>query len=253
MNFGRINQGVLTGAISVTPGCVFYPCSFVSMGDWAGRLGNMTTKVGVIQLENVLVYGSYKFSLTGTVPQRVGYINATYECGKAYGLIGELVFGAPAISWTIAGNMVPSEGEILVNGNVANRHLLQQISHSVWLGPKDPWLFRKDVKTLIAVGLRESRIEFSLGEIVEVFGLERLDRPLKFCGNERWRASIAIGFSQGKSVFCFPWLWYDFVRQYKKLWMKRVFGFLKENNRLVVVPTGNDEISEICDEVAIFL
>lgn len=205
-----------------------------------------------IELRAVSINGTYAFELIGKVRQTIVYFNAVFESGKVYGLIGELVFGAPAISWCVAGMIIPREGIILVDDKIATHHLLRKISHRVWVEPKELPFFERNVRTLIRKGLEESDIEQSFEEVIRVFGLERLDRPLRQCSGERWRASIAIGFLQGKSVFCFPWLWHDFVEKYKDAWMKHIFDFLRENHRLVLVPTNNDKIGNICDEVMYF-
>lgn len=209
--------------------------------------------MNTIELRSICIHDTYEFELTGEVLQHIAYANATYEFGKVYGLIGELVFSVPGISWCVSGEIVPTEGVILVDGEPATRRLLRNISHRVWVEPKKSWPFEKTVRSWIREALRKhSYTTLSFDEVVETFGLTRLDRPMTKISGERWRTSIAIGFLQGKRVFCFPWLWHHVVEMYRDVWMKRVFDFLRENHCLVLVPTNNDQISAICDEVAYF-
>lgn len=208
--------------------------------------------MNTIELKHVCIRGTYDFELTGKARQVVGYVNAAFESGKVYGLIGELVFGAPAISWCIAGRIRPYEGTVLVDGKEATRHILRGISHRVWVDPREHSRRRRTVGDLITESLKKSGVDLSLKDLVQILGLERLDRPLRQCSGERWRASIAVGLSRGKSVFCFPWLWYDFVNTYRDIWMAHVFDFLRQNRCLVLVPTANAEIGQVCDEVMSF-
>jgi hypothetical protein len=92
-------------------------------------------------------------------------------------------------------------------------------------------------------------IAYSLEDLPDAFALQRLHRPLQQCSTERWRASPAIGFSRGKPVLCFPWMWREFVAGYRDLWIGPFFGFLRDNGCLVVAPTSNVDVDTICDEV----
>ena len=66
----------------------------------------------------------------------------------------------------------------------------------------------KSVEELVSKGLKTSKLAYSSNDICDMFNMEnfRFKQPIKAVGNERFRAMAAIGFSYGKSVFCFPWM-----------------------------------------------
>ncbi|MBP3392296.1 MAG: hypothetical protein J6L76_05870 [Clostridia bacterium] len=66
----------------------------------------------------------------------------------------------------------------------------------------------KTVRQLIQRSIKETGIVDSAEEIREMFHLdaERFERPLSQVGNEIFRMMAAIGYCEGKQVFCFPWL-----------------------------------------------
>ncbi len=61
---------------------------------------------------------------------------------------------------------------------------------------------------LIQNGLRRTRSKQSLEEVRSLFGIspERFDRPLSDLTDELPQAMAAVAYSQGKDVFCFPWM-----------------------------------------------
>lgn len=67
---------------------------------------------------------------------------------------------------------------------------------------------RKTVRKLIEAGLKSGKTNKTINEISEIFLLseDRLDRPICYTGNERFRSMSAVGYAFGKQIFCFPWL-----------------------------------------------
>lgn len=64
------------------------------------------------------------------------------------------------------------------------------------------------VDKLVAKGLKKSKADTTPEEIRKLFCIdkERFTRPLSQLGNEVFQAMAAIGYANGKDVFCFPWL-----------------------------------------------
>ena len=100
----------------------------------------------------------------------------------------------------------------------------------------------KSVKRLIIEGLKKSNSKIQYEEIKSLFGLddERINRPLKACGNEKIRAMAAIGYAFGKQIFCFPWL--SKIRySYFYNHIKYVVDTLITLGAIVIVPTEEEE------------
>ena len=100
----------------------------------------------------------------------------------------------------------------------------------------------KSVKSLIIKGLKKSKSKNKYEEIKNLFCLddERIDRPLKACGNEKIRAMAAIGYAFGKQVFCFPWL---SKRRYSYFYnhIKYAVDTLTSLGAIVIVPREDEE------------
>lgn len=88
----------------------------------------------------------------------------------------------------------------------------------------------------------------TLEKYIQRFNLipERLNRSLDKYSNERYQASLAIGSSQGKEIFCFPWLYPDIIdREWGKL--KSILDFITEYGALVIVPVDINYIRTLKD------
>lgn len=59
-------------------------------------------------------------------------------------------------------------------------------------------------------------------------------------GDERWKASIAIGFAYCKKIFCYPWMNSKDIELLKEQMTKSI-KVLTENNCIVVLPTTKEE------------
>jgi hypothetical protein len=92
-------------------------------------------------------------------------------------------------------------------------------------------------------------------EIIEKFGLTpaRYSRKLSQLSNEGWSASCAIGFANGREIFCFPHLDYigtTLIRDYRYLWFEDLINLLKSTGALVILPAELSEAANgLCDEV----
>ena len=104
---------------------------------------------------------------------------------------------------------------------------------------------RKSVKQMILSGLKKSGCSVSFEEIVTIFGLsnDRLNRPLKQCGNEGLRAMVAILFSYEKNIFCFPWLSKNRYESQHSHYVK-ICDILSSFGKTVIIPTARDVVSK---------
>ena len=98
---------------------------------------------------------------------------------------------------------------------------------------------RKTILQLIEKGIKKSKINQTAEKICNLFLLdsERIHRPIKYVGNERFRAMAAVGYSFGYQVFCFPWLSKKMFNYYTNniLWLLDILEKLKV---VVIVPRG---------------
>ncbi len=96
------------------------------------------------------------------------------------------------------------------------------------------------VKDLVIKGLETSGKNLSADEIMEIFRItpSLYDRPLTGVGNEIFRATAAIGYANGRDVFCFPWLSRKRFEYYHGN-IKDVLEILESLGMLVILPIGN--------------
>ena len=97
----------------------------------------------------------------------------------------------------------------------------------------------KSVYKMITLGIKKSGIKKSPQEICDMFKLtsERINRPIRCVGNERFRAMAAIGYAYGKEVFCFPWLSNRMATYYGKN-LSWLLDLLEKLNVISILPVG---------------
>lgn len=97
------------------------------------------------------------------------------------------------------------------------------------------------------------RKDFTVEKIIELFGLskDRLSYKVEELSWERWRASMAIGFAQGKSIYCFPWcstMWINDLILNSGI--HRCIDIVKKYGSIIIIPTSKTEsIEYLVDEV----
>ena len=178
------------------------------------------------------VVSSVKFKFTTGVNMLVGDIDSGIW-GMSYLLsmfnridIKKSCFQYPLVA-TVNGNEMP---------------LKELTKHCCYLDQEQYPLFlskRKTVRQLIDTGVKKSQSALKPNEIIELFALssERLDRPICYVGNERFRAMAAVGFAFSKQVFCFPWLSKKMFDYYNNniLWL---LDTLEKSEAIAIVPVG---------------
>ncbi len=98
------------------------------------------------------------------------------------------------------------------------------------------------VEKKIACGVKKSKSEKTTKEICEMFELtpERLNRPLRAVGNERYRAMAAIGYAYGKEVFCMPWFSNGRIK-YFHMHFKTIQKVLEKERKVFIFPHAPSE------------
>lgn len=97
----------------------------------------------------------------------------------------------------------------------------------------------KTVRQLITEALKQRNSLGTVEMIRRQFCLDesRFERPLSQTGNEIFRMMAAIGYSEGKQIFCFPWLSkmrFDSYRGH----LTSALEILESFNKIVIVPVG---------------
>ena len=76
---------------------------------------------------------------------------------------------------------------------------------------------------------------------------ERINRNIYFVSGERWKASAAIGYANGKKVFCYPWMNSKDIEHLKEQ-LSHTVKVLLDADCIVIMPTTKEEnIKKITD------
>jgi hypothetical protein len=210
----------------------------------------------MIKIDKVGFAGIVNPYALGPVYNTLHPVSYEFEFNKSYMLNGSKEGGAWALSWIIGGLLEPTGGIILKENLVWNiQERLSEtwcVRHSeikrfgIFRNQPVSWQIRHGLRT------REGQKLWSEADIVNIFHLtpERYHRRWRHLGNEVWRASPAIGFSNGKRIFCFPWLDQDLIETYYNLWLKEMIDFLCKSGALVLIPAQLTNLSKtLCDNV----
>ena len=88
-------------------------------------------------------------------------------------------------------------------------------------------------------------------DIVEAFYLDerRHDIKLQYLSGERWRASAALGYVSGKSIFYAPYENTSFYHSMYGSNMFKALRYLADKGTIIVLPVGSDTfIKSVVDE-----
>lgn len=97
----------------------------------------------------------------------------------------------------------------------------------------------ENVRQLVQKSIEKTGMENCAEEIRKMFHLdaERFERPLSQTGNEIFRMMAAIGYCEGKQVFCFPWLSRMRFESYHNQ-LTATLDILETLGKIVIVPVG---------------
>jgi ABC-type glutathione transport system ATPase component len=186
--------------------------------------------------------------------------------GNIYGIVGEFGSGGWALSYILSGRKKLAEDtRIKINGHITDSKGL--LSISCYIGDKQvkepncrylkcihkKWTILEQIKR----GIKKSGCKYSAEDIVSIFQLSDIDHPngrvhktLEYISNERWRATMAIGFANGKRIFCCPLLFPSYLHYIVGKAMIPILNFLRSNGVIVIIPvTKFDYIKHITDKV----
>lgn len=191
-----------------------------------------------LYLENIQFSGMMHTTRTGFF-ETLKPFSYEFEFGKTYGIEGAMGSGAWGLSWIIGGAIVPNQGRTVLDGTQINAKRLRASS---WLVSYDEikrfGFIRQSVKGQVRAGSKK----IDEKELLEAFLLttERYSRKLTQMRAEKYRASSAIGFAHGKTIFCFPHMHYlrpKFIFEYRSFWLEDMLNFLKASGALVLFPS----------------
>lgn len=206
-----------------------------------------------IVIKNLWFDSYVNYYVLGRVREICCAIDLTFESGNIYCIDCNLSYGGWAISWATTGNIKPEQGNIYFDDKEMNQKDLKQFCCSVGLtGYEGTFYEKRTVRKLLTKSIANNPDINSIEELKEPFMLQegRFDRGIRCYSNERWRATMAIGYGAGKRVFGFPWLWPEYVNNYKDAWMKKVFSFIKSQGGIIILPTiYSGELSDLFDKV----
>jgi len=102
---------------------------------------------------------------------------------------------------------------------------------------------RTSVRQLVLRGLRRSGLNLLPDDIKKMFQIddERFERPISGVGNERFKVMAAIGYSNKKEIYCFPWL-SNMRFEYFGNNLSFVLEKLEELGKIVVFPLGESRV-----------
>lgn len=130
---------------------------------------------------------------------------------------------------------------IKIDDNTVSSKELRNISCYVGKGIYKKFFHKRTVRKEIEYALKHSNSNFTSYDIVNMFSLtpSRLERKLKYTGNEHWRASLAIGYAGNKQVFCFPFVNKELASELIRLRIDEFIEMLKSEGKIIVIPTEN--------------
>lgn len=218
-----------------------------------------------IVLENFSVGGECNLFHHGIVLDCFNNKSIELIKGNLYGVVGEFGNGGAALSCGIAGLTNFYEGRIIIDKEEVSIDTLIRCSWYVGVDlfyhnssnifKRKNKLTKKTVKEQIEEGIRKNNSDYCVKDIQEIFKLsnERINRNIEYVSGERWKASVAIGFANGRTVFCYPWFNTKDIERFQEQ-LHNSIDVLLNNGCMVILPTTNEEnVKRISDKGHIIL
>lgn len=210
----------------------------------------------ILEKINIQIYEDYVLEYINVYMEKShDYIskgNYSFEPGKIYGIICEQGSGGEGIAQILT-NPQGCKAKAYFDDDKKN-----VFDYSWYVGKpiKQRGAINRELTVYKALenAIRTSEKYKDVYEVVDKFHLStnRMNYTLsKIDIWEKWRASLAIGFAGGKSIFCFPWM--DSLYFYDCMINSSVFRFfntIKQNSGLVILPTSRTQnVQGIADEI----
>ena len=112
-----------------------------------------------------------------------------------------------------------------------------------------PKINKRTIKEQIEHGVHCKLTDTDFSSIQKMFCIssERINRNIYFVSGERWKASAAIGYANGKKVFCYPWMNSKDIEHLKEQ-LSHTVKVLLDADCIVIMPTTKEEnIKKITD------
>lgn len=177
------------------------------------------------------------------------YRNLRLESGRIYGLISEYGQGCMYLSYLLGGRVDTKELSISVNEKKASRRDLEKLSWN--LEPSREWYRNAVVIKAIQKAIKKNGLKDNFSDIQQKFYLTppRQDRKLFQLSGERWRASAALGYVEGKRIFYAPYKTSKFYYQMCQSGLLKALRELTDSGAVVLLPCGSDDfLKHIVDE-----
>ena len=184
-------------------------------------------------------------------------INYVFENAKTYCIISDFRHGSWGLASCIGGNCTCSTGTLYVNDNIASIEELKKYScfiASNELNSFNSLVKRIPIKFILNHYINKSGLGLQLKDVKDIFCLSNdvIEKTLLEQDKNIWMSSLAIGYVQGKDIFCYPWLNENEIDHYLFAHKIGVIDFLKNNNKIIVVPSSQKNLSLYCDNAIFF-
>ena len=183
----------------------------------------------------------------------------TLFAGKSYGVISDFGCGGWGLITSLAGRGSGNySGNIYVNEKASSPSELSLyscfVTESVFpsINSKNNLLSPKEC---ISKALIISEQPYSVADIKDIFHLsnERFERSLDSVSGEIWQISLAINFSLGKIIYCYPWLNEIDISWFEIAFKSGIIDFLKKQGKIILIPSSqNKTLKRICDHTMKF-
>lgn len=185
-----------------------------------------------------------------------------FLCEKEFSFLGGNLYGIKCnhaecgwgISYLLAGRTELYEEQVLINEKKYGKGGV--IKEGWYMGEGIHIKGRECNKTIrqqIRIALKQSGRKESVNDIIDRFELskDRIDIKFSNLSWESWRASAAIGYAYGKSIFCFPWL--D-TAYFEDIVFNTGFGLyldiLRKAGKIILLPMAEGSLLEkVADQV----
>ncbi|GEM_PF-971780 len=192
-----------------------------------------------LRLENVTFTKHTKINKRYWISGYIVNFSHDFEFGKSY-LLTSLNEGQnEALAYLISGVVEAEYGSITLNDSP---YTSEQRRKDAWLVRWDQiyrfGFFQQSPKNQIRHGIRKNPdLMMTEMDIMRQFDLTPAcyTRLLRQFSHEGWRAHCAIGFANGKRIFCFPSMYLETVDTIRYRFTKTV-EFLKSQGALILFP-----------------
>lgn len=177
------------------------------------------------------------------------YRNLQLEGGKIYGLISEYGQGCMYLSYLLGGKVDFDGLRVLVDEREVSRQELEKLGWN--LEPSRERYRNAVVIKAIQKAIEKNGLKDSFSDIQNRFFLTppRQDRKLFQLSGERWRASAALGYAEGKRIFYAPYKSSDFYYAMCQSGLLKALKEVTANGAIVLLPCGSDYfLKHIADE-----